>query len=205
MGSLALTLLTALVITIVVAISSISINSVVIPNNKIKTFIFQEKIISEAVNSYCLSNFTVCQEGIHSRITITKTNLSGYYPVNLDFSFPGTIDINSSSINLVEDTQSNYTENYLNSKAKLICQNGENLPCTGKIIKQFDLSFELNKKFISYQITDLQNQKLIAEDNSNPDMILINRLQSEIDSNTTLYNYQNTLISNRKIKAFRAN
>lgn len=136
-------------------------------NDNIKEFVFQEKMIKEAVDSYCRINFNVCLASTKAtnEIIIPKSALVNYLPAtNL------TLISNSfSEIKLRTDTKEifithsmnlknrkEYVSHYINKLQNISCVGGEALPCSesGSIVKKIAYSEELKILYVDNNISE---------------------------------------------------
>lgn len=179
---------------------------------KEKQFIFQEKIVIEAVDSYCRKNFTECrtQTEATSEMFFTLAQLQPFSPelVNLNFATTpySEIKLNTTTKKItifhkindlnIRTTYSNY---YLQKNQNLICKGGDVAPCSGLFIgKEKTYSEELQILFLEDKIAVLTAKLLLPEEypgQYNDILLEINTLQAEI---TALQ----TIIDSRKLRGF---
>lgn len=196
-------IITTLIVSILSSIISSKTNEYELlkKSDKIKEFVFQEKMIKEAVDSYCRINFNVCLASteISNEIVIPKSALTNYYPstdltvINNSFTeiklrtdtkeifITHSIDLN---------TRNGYVKHYINKLQNISCVGGEALPCSGSIVKKIPYSEELNILYVDNNISKINsiisekeiliniNLNLIAAENLKqfPDLVYIDTL-----------------------------
>jgi len=140
-------------------------------NNQIRStllnqFIYQEKIVKEAVDSYCRKNITSCPKITDTNLTlsdISNYTLNGINDLNVvtDDFFLITIDPSSNSILLKHkmtlDQRKKYFNDFLNKNEDIYCENGSTPPCDSEdVIKMFTYSIDLKRVYILEQIRVLK-------------------------------------------------
>lgn len=177
----------------------------------VEEFFYQEKMVKEALDSYCRNNFNTCnaQKDSNGQIRIAEAQIMKYAPVssiqNLNFAQDDFIDIyidtNDNTIKLVHsmtNTQkSEYKNNFRNKWSNISCLNGSSWPCTNdQVLKSIEYSEELQILFINDQINTLNNQ--LATASAAEQVAIINQINNLNNQKTAL----NNRIAARKSEAF---
>lgn len=144
----------------------------------VETLINQEKIMTEAIDSYCRNNIDICFTNLKTNniknmqveelidfipngINLEKMNDLFYQNIAIDYQNKQIIlthEIN----NLL--TREKYFTNYKNKNQETICINNETKPCVSNIVyKNVLISEDLKIKFLEKEIVLLENKLLVAE------------------------------------------
>jgi hypothetical protein len=209
----AIVLINILIISNFNSLYSLKINQYITSFKEPKTqeFIFQEKMVKEATDSYCRNNFQTCKtktNNLGTIMTLTLADIQPYSPTLYNLNYATipfySIELNSTSNTIKIKNQINdstkrieYFSHYLNKNNNVYCEDLSQKPCnTSLISKEYTYSEELQILFINDKIKTLQDQQATAT----PEESAILQLQiNDLNNNKTkLF----TIISKRKIKGF---
>jgi hypothetical protein len=178
----------------------------------VEQFYYQEKMLKEAVDSYCRNNFTSCKDpDTNGEVRILQHKILDYTPVtaieNLGAATTPFSDIylkiDADNITLVHSMsateKTDYKSHYFNKNANISCVNGSSWPCTDSLVqKKIPISEELQIMYIDVQITALN--KALTQPEDYPGAYV--DIQNEIDSLNAEKTNLSNVIANRTVKGF---